>query len=295
MNAKDAQFKGTLTAIVTPFTSDAVSIDYQSLEALLDFQAKAGVQGVVVCGSTGEASALSDAEYREVVEFVIKKARGRYQVVAGIGTNNMARALELADYLSGLALNGVLCVTPPYSKPPQTGLLEFYRAVRRGLKHPLIAYNVPGRTGVNLQPATVAQLAREGTIVALKDASGSVDQHLETQRLLESPLEILSGEDNLVASLMAAGATGTISASANIVPSGMVAVTSAALVGEFERSYRAQISLLPAVKAAFSESNPIPVKMGLYQMGIIASPTVRLPLMTATSATQDLLRQVLGL
>ena len=195
-------FKGTHTAIVTPFISADGPIDYQSLEALLDFQHNAGVQGVVVCGSTGEAAALSDEEYRALTAFVAAWCRGKMQVIAGIGTNNLARAVEMAHYLSDLPLDGVMVVTPPYSKPSQDGMIQFFQQVKKASAHPLIGYNVPSRTGINLLPATVASLAKEGTLVALKDASGSIDQLMETQRLLDCPFEIVSGEDSLTYAAM---------------------------------------------------------------------------------------------
>ncbi len=289
------QFSGTHTAIATPFTADGLAIDYKSMDALIDFQAANGVQGIVVCGSTGEAAALSDGEYRDVVKFAAEKCRGKLQIVAGIGTNNMQRALEMADFLSGISLDGVLCVTPPYSKPTQAGLIEFFRQVKKALKHPMIAYNVPGRTAVNLLAAATAQLANEGTIAGLKDSTGSIEQLLEIQRLLEKPLPILSGEDMLVSAMMASGASGTISASANIIPKKMAAITAAALNKDFEGAYRAQLSAIPAIRAAFLESNPIPVKSGLWQLGVIAHPTVRVPLMTATDSTQKALKEALGI
>lgn len=286
-------FSGTLTAIATPFNKDGSEIDYPSLESLIDFQFKSGVQGIVVCGSTGEAAALSDSEYRQVVKFVAARCHGRLQIVAGIGTNNLQRALEMAEFLTSVALDGVLCVTPPYSKPTQAGLIEFFRRVKNALKQPMIAYNVPGRTAVNLLPPATAQLAREGTIAAIKDSTGSLEQLLETQRLLDTPLPILSGEDMLISPMMASGASGTISASANIIPDKIAAITSAALAKDFEGAYRAQLRAIPAIRAAFSESNPIPVKAGLWQLGVIAHPTVRLPLMTASEATQSVLKEAL--
>lgn len=286
-------FSGTLTAVATPFTADSSQVDFESFGHLLDFQQSSGVQGIVVCGSTGEAASLSDEEYKQVIRFAVDRAAGQYQVVAGMGTNNMVRAIELARFLSTLKLDGVLCVTPPYSKPSQSGLAEFFRCVKRELKHPLIAYNVPGRTGVNLLPATVAELAADGTIVALKESSGSIEQLSETVRLLERPIDLLSGEDALIAPAMVLGATGAISASANIIPRGIVEITSAALAGNFPVSAAAQIRALPAVKAAFLESNPIPVKFGLYYLGVIAHPVLRLPLQTATAQTQAVLKEVL--
>lgn len=288
------QFAGTLTAIATPFTKDGDEIDYDSLSALIDYQKANGARGVVVCGSTGEAAALSDAEYQKVVAFTSEACRGRLQVIAGIGTNNMQRALEMAQFLSQVKLDGVLCVTPPYSKPPQAAMVEFFRRVKAAVAHPLIAYNVPGRTGINLLPPTVAQLAREGTIVALKDSTGSIEQLLETQRMLEKPISIVSGEDALISATMACGASGTISATANIIPKKISAITDAALAGDFEGAYRAQLAALPAIRAAFLESNPIPVKAGLWLLGVIRHPTVRLPLLDAVESTRHALKEALG-
>jgi 4-hydroxy-tetrahydrodipicolinate synthase len=200
----------------------------------------------------------------------------------------------MAQYLSDLPLDGVMVVTPPYSKPSQDGMVQFFQQVKKASTHPLIGYNVPSRTGINLLPATVATLAKDGTLVALKEASGSIDQLMETQRLLDCHFEIVSGEDSLTYAAMACGAVGIISVAANVIPRQILKITSAALAGDLKASYQAQIEALATVQAVFAETNPIPVKYGLYALGVIKSPSLRLPLTTALPSTQSRLRGVLG-
>jgi 4-hydroxy-tetrahydrodipicolinate synthase len=295
MKSKISQytFSGTWPAIVTPFTADAAAVDYQSLGSLLEFQHANGVEGIVVCGSTGEAATLEPEEYREVIAWVVQWCRGKLPVVAGIGASSTARAVASAQELNAAGLDGLLVVTPPYNKPPQAGLIEHFRAVKRATALPMIAYNVPGRTGINMQPATVGVLAREGTIAALKDASGSIEQLLETLRECEGRLSVLAGEDSLVYPTMSCGGSGTISASANVAPKEFVGITGRYLAGDTAGAAQQQLELLPLVRALFMETNPIPVKTALALKGVIASAAVRLPLVAASEATQARLAELL--
>lgn len=287
-------FQGTYPAIVTPFNADGSAVDYDSLKALIDYQVRAGVQGIVVCGSTGEAATLSEDEYKNVVLSAKSMLGGRGQCIAGIGTNNTAKAQELAAFLSESKLDGILLVAPPYVKPPQRAIVEHFRAVKRCSTVPIIAYNVPGRSSVNIAAPTIAQLVQEGCIVGLKEALGSIDQVLDILAFTGDKLAMLSGEDSLVHATMASGGCGVISATANIIPEIFVELTTAALKGDWERARRAQFKALPIVRAMFMETNPIPVKTALALQGIIKYSAVRLPLVPAEAATVEKIRAVLA-
>lgn len=288
-------FEGTHTAIVTPFDASGDSIDYDSLHDLIAFQIDAGVQGIVVCGSTGEAATLSDDEYRAVARAAREECQGKVLCMVGIGTNNTRRAAELAQYFSAERFDGLLVVAPPYVKPTQAGLVAHFRHVSRSATIPVIGYNVPGRTGVTISPATIATLVRENLIAGMKDATGSIDHLMDTVAALEAPLSILSGEDSLIHASMACGASGTISATANIIPREIVAITAACLARRFDEGLKAQIRALPVARAMFVESNPIPVKTALAMKKVIRHDTLRLPLLPGSEATRSLISEVLGL
>ncbi len=287
--------KGTITAIVTPFSKDGSSVDYQSLEKLIESQIKSGVDGIVTCGSTGEASTLSDNEYRDVVKFTAQLIKGRILTIGAVGSNNTQRAVEQGRICEQAGQDALLVVAPAYNKPPQEGLLAHFREVRKGVKIPVVAYNIPGRTGVNMQPQTLARLAEEGTIVGLKDATGSIDQALDLAALTGDSLAVLSGEDSLVLPLMSIGGRGVISASANADVEGFLKITDSFLSGDIDAARRAQLAVLPLVRMMFSETNPIPVKAALALKGIISYPTVRLPLVAAQPKTVEGLKRIFGL
>lgn len=291
--SEDALLHGTFTAIVTPFTKDGAGVDYDSLSDLIEFQINSGVQGLVICGSTGEAATLSDEEFQTVVKHSVDRIKGRVPAVAGIGSNNTARACETARFLNSIELDAVLVVTPAYNKPPQEGLVAHFSAVKKITRFPIIAYNVPGRTGVNLSPESVSTLTQREIIRGLKDASGSIPQLLDTVALVQRRISILSGEDGLIHSLMAAGGQGVISVISNVWPVETVAITQAAREGRWEDSLQAQLRALPLVRAMFCETNPIPVKTAAALAGIIKHPTVRLPLVPAQPATLERIRTLL--
>lgn len=288
-----ANLKGTWPALVTPFSADGTRVDYESLAALIDWHARAGVSGFVVCGSTGEAGALSAREYSEVISFVVKTAAGRLPCIAGAAGASTDKTIEQALLLRDLGVDGILLAPTPYNKPPQSGIAAHFARIREASGLPIVAYNVPGRTAVNILPQTTAQLANDGIIIGLKDASGSLDQMLDTAALVGQKISILSGEDSLVHPIIASGGKGVISASANVVPETFVEITSAALSGRYDESLRAQLRVLPVVRAMFAETNPIPVKTALALRGVIKHAAVRLPLMPATGATIDAIKKAL--
>lgn len=287
-------FDGAWPALVTPFSADATSIDLESYASLIEHVIAGGVRGVVVCGSTGEAATLQPEEYFALVEHALAVVGSRAEVIVGIGSNDTRTASALAERLSEYPLAAVMVVTPPYNKPSQAGLREHFRAVARSSKHPLVAYNVPGRTGVNLLPATVGELVQSNTIASLKDASGSIDQLLDTVQQVGDRLPILSGEDSLVVPAIACGARGVISVAANVVPAEYSRMVAAALEGDFPTARRIQLEQLPLVRALFCETNPVPVKAALALQGVIAHATPRLPLLAAAPNTLERLRTCLA-
>jgi len=286
--------KGTFPAIVTPFSKDGASVDFDSLYNLIEYQISARVDGLVVCGSTGEAQTLSDEEYQKVISFTKEKVNGRIPVIAGIGTNSTMKGIAAAKLLDEIAVDGILLVAPMYNKPTQKGIIAHFEQIKRATRLPIIAYNVPGRTGVNILPATIATLVKQGTICGLKEASGSMDQVLDILAQVRDHCSVVSGEDSLVCSLMLAGGKGVISASANIIPEIFVEITTAAINGDWERAREAQFKALPWVRLMFVETNPIPVKTAVALKGVIKYPTLRLPLMPAEDSTVEKIKALLG-
>jgi 4-hydroxy-tetrahydrodipicolinate synthase len=288
-----AGYQGTFTALVTPFTKDSEEVDYESFGDLIEFQLQAGVNGLVVCGSTGEAVTLSDEEYREVITRCVEIVKKRVPVVVGVGTSTTRRAVEMAQFVDTSGANAILLVAPPYNKPPQSGIVAHFAEVKKASKLPIIAYNVPGRTAVNILPETVAILVKQGLISGLKDASGSVPQFLDTVALVGRTISILSGEDGLIHSLMAGGGKGVISVISNVWPGETLEITRNALDGKWEASLQAQLRMLPHVRAMFCETNPIPVKTALAMRKVIRHPALRLPLVPAQQSTIDKIEPLL--
>lgn len=286
--------EGTWVAVVTPLRDD-LSVDVPSLRRLLQHQLGSGVSGVVACGSTGEAPTLTEAEYLQVVEVCLSECRNKAPVAAGIGLSSTERALAIGKRAAEAGVQALLVSSPPYNKPTQEGLYRHISSIAEASGLPGIAYNIPGRTGVNIAPATLIRLAREGIIVAIKEASGSLDQMLDVMVDLPVSCSMLAGDDSFVCALMACGGRGTISASANVAPDCFSAMTSAALTGDFVQARRIQLELIPLIRTLFSEPNPIPVKAALKLQGLIESAAVRPPLTSATNPTIERLKQVIGL
>jgi 4-hydroxy-tetrahydrodipicolinate synthase len=278
MSTQSLQLRGAFTALITPFSKDGGRVDYESFSRLLRFQIDADVHGVVVCGTTGEASTLSEDEYVEVVSFVREQTRGRLPCIAGISVSATSQAVEAARQIAEIGCDGILLAAPPYNKPTQAGLIEHVRAVRHASKLPIIAYNIPGRSAVGYAPATLGVLSREGTICGIKDSTGSIDTLADTMLVLDQSCQVLSGEDALTLGILAYGGTGVISASANALPREFVALMNAWQAGEIERARKEQLSMLRKLRMVFVETNPVPVKTVLALQGVIDHSTVRLPL-----------------
>lgn len=278
MKATNFQLRGVFTALVTPFSKDGACVDYDSLKRLLRFQIDAGVHGVVVCGSTGEAATLTDAEYLQVVSFVREHTTGKLPCVAGISVSATAKAIELSRQIAELACDGILLAAPPYNKPTQVGLLEHVRAVRRASGLPVVAYNIPGRSGVGFSPTTLGTLSREGSICGIKDATGSVDALADTMIAVDRGCQVVAGDDSLTLAVLAYGGTGAISACANVLPGEFVSLVDAWQAGAVEQARSEQLAMLKKLRMLFVETNPVPVKTVLALRGVIDHSTVRLPL-----------------
>ncbi len=263
---KQTIFTGTATAMVTPMNGDG-SVDFEALGRFIEFQIAGGVSALVAVGTTGESATLEPAQQQEVIRFTVKQSAGRVKVIAGTGTNNTAHAIENTKNACAAGADAVLVVTPYYNKATQTGLIAHFSAIADASTVPVILYNVPGRTGCNLLPKTAAALAKHPRIAAIKEASGSMDQVVELRALVGDTLDIYSGEDALTVPMMAMGAKGVISVLSNVVPRETVAMTDAALAGDFREAARLQCELLPLIRALFSQVNPIPAKAAVAAMG----------------------------
>ena len=285
--------EGTFTALVTPMRADAErSLDLPALERLVEQQIAGGIDGLVACGTTGESVTLSEAEWATVIESTLRFARGRVPVIAGTGTNSTSKTIALSQKAAAMGVDALLVVTPYYNRPSQAGLLAHYRAVASAVSTPIILYNVPPRTGCNLLPATVAELAAEPSIVAVKEAAGSLDQVLELCRLVPAGFCVLSGEDALCVPSYAVGGHGVISVVSNPAPAHTAALYRDFRAGRIDAAARGQQQLQPLIKALFSEPNPQPAKAAMHLLGLMGAD-VRLPLVCATEPTTAVLAREL--
>jgi len=283
-------FEGSIVAMVTPFRDGKV--DEAKIRELVEFHVKNGTDAIVPCGTTGESPTLSHAEHKRVVEVTIEAAAGRIPVVAGTGSNSTAEAIELTQHAKKAGADGVLMVCPYYNKPTQAGLIAHYTAVAAAVDIPIIMYNIPGRTGVNMLTETVAALAELPSVVGMKEASGSLEQMTEVISLCGDRLTVVSGDDTLTLPLMAVGGKGVISVVANIVPKETAEMTRAALNGDWKRAKELHLRLFPLCKAMFYETNPIPVKTAMQLLGRL-NGELRLPLCPMSQANRDKLQKAL--
>ena len=271
-----AIFTGCGVALVTPFLSDG-STDFKTYADLIEWQISEGIDAIISCGTTGEASALSNEEHIEVVKFCVDVAAGRVPVIAGAGSNDTRHGVDLAKKIEEVGVDGLLLVTPYYNKCSQEGLIRHYRATVDDLKIPSIIYSVPGRTGVNIAPQTAAVLAQHPNIVGIKEASGNISQVAEIARVVPEDFAIYSGNDDMVVPTMSLGGVGYISVLANVAPADSVKMSRSYLDGDIETARKLQLSMKPLIDALFADVNPIPVKAALAMMGKCA-PEYRLPL-----------------
>lgn len=268
-------FTGAATALVTPMQESGV--DYDALGRLIDWQIDSGINALVVCATTGEAPTLTDNEHCKVLEFAIQRSRGRVPIIAGTGSNDTGHAIMMTQYACAIGANAVLCVTPYYNKPTQTGLIASYTAIADASTVPVILYNVPSRTGTNIEPKTYAVLADHPRICAIKEANGNISKIGEAFRLVGDKLDIYSGNDDQILPILAYGGKGVISVLANVMPAQTVEICQRFFRGDVKGSAQLQMKLLPLIHALFSQTNPIPAKAALARMGMIQDQ-LRLPL-----------------
>ena len=275
-------FTGCGTALVTPFRRD-LSLDEETLRKLVQRQIAAGINFLVPCGTTGESPTLTRVEHLRVVEIVIEEARGKVPVLAGAGGYNTHEVIELARELERMGADGILSVTPYYNKPTQEGLFQHYQAIAGSIRLPIVVYSVQGRTGVNVEPATLARLARISNIVAVKEASGNIGQMANVIHEVPPGFTVLSGDDAITIPLIALGGRGIVSVASNEIPAEMTQLAQACLRGDFEAARRIQARFLPLMNVNFVESNPIPVKAAMGLMGLL-DPVWRLPMCPPAAA-----------
>ena len=280
-------FKGTMTAMITPFRDGKV--DFDAFGKFIEFQIAGGVNALLILGTTGEAATLNAAERDEVITFALKTINGRVPGIVGTGTNNTATTIELSRRAEELGADGVLIVTPFYNKPNQDGMYAHFRAAAEAINIPIILYNVPGRTGVNLLPETVLRLAADvENIAAVKEASGNqyqCDKLIRGLRTVRPDFCVYSGNDDQAFHLVCAGGMGVISVLSNVLPAQTVAMMNATLAGDLAEGRRLHLQLLPMMKDLFNESNPIPVKYAASYLGLCANE-LRLPLIPASEKTR---------
>jgi len=284
--------QGCGTALITPFQSDG-ALDEKALESLVNWQIEEGIHFLVPCGTTGENPTMSHEEHLAVVDITARTAAGRVPVIAGAGGNNTAKIIPLISELKQLGVDGILSVAPYYNKPTQEGLYRHYRALAESTDLPIIVYNVPGRTGVNILPDTLMRLAEIPNIAGVKEASGDISQMGEICTRAPGGFRILSGDDSLTLPLIALGGHGIISVASNEVPSMMAALATACLKGRWEDARDWNRKLYPLMKVNFVESNPIPVKAALAMMGRIRE-IYRLPLVSISDGARSKLASVLS-
>jgi 4-hydroxy-tetrahydrodipicolinate synthase len=287
------KLEGTYTALVTPFRADG-ELDLGALTALVEWQIESGIDGLVPCGSTGEAATLSHAEHTRVVRHVVEVVAGRVPVIAGTGSNSTAEALSLTHEAREAGADAALLISPYYNKPTQEGIYLHYRRIAEETRLPLVVYNIPGRTSSRIEPETTARLSRVPGIAGLKEAGGDLGKSSQTIAQCEREFTVLSGDDSLTLPLLAIGARGVISTTSNVAPREMAAIVRAWLRGDPERARELHYQLLPVMDALFLETNPIPVKTALHALRRIPDATLRLPLTEMSKRARESLEGALA-
>ena len=281
-------FTGAATALVTPLTENGV--DYAAFEKLINWQIESGIDALVICGTTGEASTLTDEEHRQVLKFAAEVVNGRVPIIAGTGSNDTAYAIDMTKYACDLGYDAMLVVTPYYNKTTQKGLIAMFKAIADASTKPLILYNVPSRTGVNIEPSTYAALADHPMICAIKEAGGNISKIVETAALVGDKLDIYSGNDDQIVPILACGGKGVISVLSNVVPGETSEMCHAFFRGDVKTAMEMQVKYLPLTNALFCEVNPIPAKAAMAALGFCEN-YVRLPLVTMEESHEQMLRQ----
>ncbi|MDI6785521.1 MAG: 4-hydroxy-tetrahydrodipicolinate synthase [bacterium] len=285
-------FTGCMVALVTPFKNGEVN--FEEMGSLIDWQIDQGADGIVPCGTTGESATLSLDEHKEIIKFVVKKVDRRVPVVAGAGSNNTKESLELLECAKRERADGALIICPYYNKPTQEGIYQHYKYLAESVDIPIVLYNIPSRTGINIDPHTIKRLSHINNIVGIKEASGNINQASAIIDHCKDDLTLVSGEDSLILPLLSIGGKGVISATANIVAKDMSLLIRKYFSGNINVAKDLHFKLLPICHNMFIETNPAPVKEALYQMEKISSPEVRLPLVTLREENKEQISKVLS-
>ena len=283
---KQTVFQGVATALITPMNEKG--IDYAAFERLINWQIDQGINALVICGTTGEGSTMSDAEHRQVLEFALKVANGRVPMIAGTGSNDTAYAIELTKFACEIGYDAMLVVTPYYNKTTQKGLIAMFTAIADASTKPVILYNVPSRTGINIEPATYAALSDHPMIAAIKEASGNISKLVETVALCGDKLDIYSGNDDQIVPILACGGKGVISVLSNVIPAETVLMCDKFFAGDVAGAMELQVKYLNLTNALFCEVNPIPVKAAMAAMGY-GENILRLPLVPMEKNHEEML------
>jgi len=284
------RLRGSMVALVTPLRHD--KLDEAALKSLIDWHIESGTSALVPCGTTGESATLSHEEHERVIELTVESARGRIPVIAGTGSNNTKEAVRLTQHAEQAGADAALLIAPYYNKPTQRGLYLHFKAVADSVRIPLVIYNIASRTSVNIEPDTFAQLAKLPNIVAVKEASGNLEQMSRIVQATQGKMVLLSGDDALTLPVLAIGGAGVISVAANIIPQDVAAMIKAFEAGQLDKALMRHQRMLPLVRALFLETNPIPVKTAMGMLGVIA-PELRLPLCDMFEANEARLRDAL--
>ena len=287
---KKTPFIGSGVALITPF--DDNTVNYKVLEELIEYQIANNTDAIIICGTTGEPATMTESEKKEVIHFTVEKVNKRIPVIAGTGSNCTKTAIEMSKYAESVGVDGVLIVTPYYNKTTQKGLIEHYKAIAENINIPIIMYNVPGRTGLNLLPTTIKELSKIENIVAVKEASGNFSQIAEIANLCGEDIYIYSGNDDQIVPVLSLGGVGVISVLANVAPNETHEIVSKFLKGDIEKSRELQLKLLPLINALFCEVNPIPVKEAVRLIGFNVG-NVRLPLVPMSNDNREKLKETL--
>lgn len=281
-------FKGSGVAIITPFNGQGV--DFKKLEELLEWHIKSSTDAIIICGTTGEASTMSEQERKETIKFTVDVVKKRIPVIAGTGTNNTAASINMSKWAESIGVDGLLVITPYYNKTTQKGLIEHFKAIATSVKTPIIIYNVPGRTGMNILPKTLKELCAFDNIIAIKEASGNISQIAEIKALCGDRLDIYSGNDDQIIPILSLGGAGVISVLANIIPKDVHDLCELYLSGKVKEGLKVQLDSLALTNALFIETNPIPVKTAMNLMGMEVGH-LRLPLCDMSDGNLEVLKK----
>jgi 4-hydroxy-tetrahydrodipicolinate synthase len=283
-------FQGSAVAIVTPFNEDGVN--FEKLKTLLDWHIKEGTDAIVICGTTGEATTMTEKEKKDTIKFTVDVINKRVPVIAGTGSNNTLSAIYMSKYAESVGVDGLLVITPYYNKTTQNGLVKHFEAINDEVKTPIILYNVPGRTGINIDPKTLVKLANLSNVVAIKEASGNISQIVQMKALCRDSIDIYSGNDDQIVSIMCLGGKGVISVLANIIPKKVHEIAQKCLENNYKEALDIQLNTLSLANTLFIEANPIPVKTAMNLMGLNVG-SLRLPLCEMECHNEEVLKAAL--